>query len=93
LSAEGEFLHDEAGAGRRTSETVAGFLSSIAIFISLVGLAWRPLRLILPSLAIALIASGMGRGKGRLQFAAVLICALCLFFGFTIAVAFSKPLW
>jgi hypothetical protein len=56
-------------------------------------LAWRPLRLILPSLAIALIASGMGRGKGRLQFAAVLICALCLFFGFTIAVAFSKPLW
>jgi hypothetical protein len=93
LSAEGDFLHDGAGTGRRTSETVAGFLSSIAIFISLVGLAWRPLRLILPSLAIALIASGMGRGKGRLQFAAVLICALCLFFGFTIAVAFSKPLW
>jgi hypothetical protein len=93
LSAEGEFLHERAGAGRRTSETVAGFLSAIAIFISLVGLAWRPLRLILPSLAIALVASGMGRGKGRLQFAAVLICALCLFFGFTIAVAFSKPLW
>src|SRR5207248_3256510 len=49
--------------------------------------------LCLPSPAIALIASGMGRGKGRLQFAAVLICALCLFFGFTIAVALSKPLW
>ena len=93
MSVEGDFLHDETGTGRRTSETVAGFLSSIAVFISLVGLAWRPLRLILPSLAIALIASGMGRGKGRLQFAAVLICALCLFFGFTIAVAFSKPLW
>jgi hypothetical protein len=93
LSAEGEFLHDEVGAGRRTSETVAGFLSAVAIFISLVGLAWRPLRLILPSLAIALIASGMGRGKGRLQVAAVLICALCVFFGLTIAVAFSKPLW
>ena len=42
---------------------------------------------------LALIASGMGAGKGRLQLAAVLICALCLFFGFTIAVAFSKPLW
>ena len=57
------------------------------------GLAWHPLRLILPSLAIALVAAGMGAGKGRLQFAAVLICAVCLFFGLTIAVAFSKPLW
>jgi hypothetical protein len=93
LSAEGEFMQNGAGAGRRTSETVAGFLSAAAIFVSLVGLAWHPLRLILPSLAIALIASGMGRGKGALQFAAVIICAVCLFFGFTIAVALSKPLW
>jgi hypothetical protein len=91
LSAEGEFLHEREG--KRPSETVAGFLAATAIFVSLVGLAWHPLRLILPSLAIALVASGMGRGKGRLQFAAVLICAVCLFFGFTIAVAFSKPLW
>jgi hypothetical protein len=91
LSAEGEFLHESAA--RRPSETVAGFLSAIAIFVSLIGLAWHPLRLILPSLAVALVASGMGRGRGRLQLAAVLICALCLFFGFTIAVALSKPLW
>jgi hypothetical protein len=91
LSAEGEVLH-ESGE-KRTSETVAGFLAAIAIFVSLVGLAWHPLRLILPSLAIALVAAGMGAGKGRLQFAAVLISAVCLFFGLTIAVAFSKPLW
>ena len=91
MNAEGEILHE--GSGGRTSETVAGFLSAIAIFVSLVGIAWHPLRLILPSLAIALIASGMGNGKGRLQFAAVLICGVCLFLGFTIAVAFSKPLW
>jgi hypothetical protein len=91
LNAEGEVLNE--GSGRRTSETVAGFLSAIAIFMSLVGLAWHPLRLILPSLVIALIAAGMGSGKGRLQFAAVLICATCLFFGLTIAVTLSKPLW
>jgi len=91
VNAESEILHESSG--RRSSETVAGFLSAIAIFVSLVGLAWHPLRLILPSLAIALVASGMGRGKGRLQFAAVLICAVCLFFGMTIAVALSKPLW
>ena len=91
MNGETEILHEDSGG--RTSETVAGFLAAIAIFVSLVGLAWHPLRLILPSLAIALVAAGMGAGKGRLQFAAVLICALCLFFGFTIAVAFSKPLW
>jgi hypothetical protein len=91
LNGEGEILRESSGG--QTSETVAGFLAAIAIFVSLVGLAWHPLRLILPSLAIALVAAGMGAGKGRLQFAAVLICALCLFFGFTIAVAFSKPLW
>ena len=91
MNGEGEILHEDSGG--RTSETVAGFLAAIAIFVSLVGLAWHPLRLILPSLAIALVAAGMGPGKGRLQFAAVLICAVCLFFGFTIAVAFSKPLW
>ena len=92
MNVEGEALHSE-DSGRRPSETVAGFLSAIAIFMSLVGLAWHPLRLILPSLAIALIASGMGAGKGRLQFAAVLICTGCFFFGLTIAVATSKPLW
>ena len=91
MNAEVEVLH-ESGE-KRTSETVAGFLAAIAIFVSLVGLAWHPLRLILPSLAIALVAAGMGAGKGRLQFAAVLISAVCLFFGLTIAVAFSKPLW
>jgi phosphoglycerol transferase MdoB-like AlkP superfamily enzyme len=93
LNAEGEALRSDSDSGRRTSETVAGFLSAIAIFISFVGLAWHPLRLIVPSLAIALIASGMGSGKGRLQFAAVLICTVCLFFGLTIAVVASKPLW
>ena len=91
MSAQGDVFH-ESGE-KRSSETVAGFLSAIAVFVSLVGLAWHPVRLILPALAIALIASGMGSGKGRLQFAAVLICGVCFFFGMTIAVALSKPLW
>jgi len=92
LSAEGEYLHEGAD-GRRTSETVAGYLSAIAIFVSLVGIAWHPLRLILPAAGVALVASGMGNGKGRLQLAAVLICSVCLFLGLTVAVATSHPLW
>jgi hypothetical protein len=91
LNAEGEILDHRSG--RRPSETVAGYLSAIAIFVSVVGIAWHPLRLVLPALAVALIASGMGGGKGRLQFAAVLICGVCLFLGFTVAVVSSRPLW
>ena len=52
MSAEGEYLHEGADR-RRTSETVAGYLSAVAIFLSLVGIAWHPLRLILPSAAAA----------------------------------------
>ena len=91
MNVEGEIRHE--GVGRRSSETVAGFLSATAIFMSVVGIAWHPLRLILPSLAVALIASGMGAGKGRLQFAAVLICTGCLFLGMTVAVVTSHALW
>jgi hypothetical protein len=80
-------------ARRTSAETVAGFLSAIAIFVSLVGIAWHPLRLILPSAAIALIASGMAGSRRQLPFAAVLICAVCLFLGFTVAVVTSHPLW
>jgi hypothetical protein len=94
LNAESESLHERSeSSGRSTSETVAGFLSAVAIFMSVIGIVWHPLRLIVPSLAIALVASGMGSGKGRLQFAAVLICGVCLFLGLTVAVSGGRPLW
>jgi divalent metal cation (Fe/Co/Zn/Cd) transporter len=89
LNSDGENFDEHAGRSR--AESVAGFLSSMAIFISLVGVAWRPLRLILPSLAIALVASGMAHT--RLQLAAVLICGACFFCGMTVAVITSHPLW
>jgi predicted lysophospholipase L1 biosynthesis ABC-type transport system permease subunit len=88
---EGEILHEPAGRG--TADTVAGYLAAIAIFVSVVGIAWHPLRLILPSTAIALIASGMSNSRRQLTLMAVLICAVCLFLGLTVAVATSHPLW
>jgi hypothetical protein len=91
LNAESEILNERTG--RRPAETVAGFLSAIAIFMSIIGIAWHPLRLILPSLAIALIAAGMAGPGRKLPFAAVLICAVCLFLGFTVAVVTSHALW
>jgi hypothetical protein len=91
LNAESEILDERAG--RRPAETVAGYLSAIAMFTSAVGIAWHPLRLILPSTLVALVAAGMAGPGRRLQLAAVLICAVCLFLGLTVAVATSHALW
>jgi hypothetical protein len=77
----------------RPSEIVAGFLASLAIFISLIALAWHPLRLVMPAILIALIAAAIGGRFQRLAFAAVMITAACFFFGMTIAVVTSRPLW
>jgi hypothetical protein len=85
--------YDEARAPRRPSDTVAGYLASVSIFISLIALAWHPLRLILPSVIVALIAAGMGGRQHKLSFAAVMIAAACFFFGMAIAVVTSSPLW
>lgn len=76
---------------RRSVESVAGYLASFAIFVSFLGIFWHPLRLIVPSLVIALVASGMARG--RLQLAAVLISATCLFLGLALQVATGHALW
>jgi len=37
---------------RASADTIAGFLAAMAIAICLIGLAWHPLRLILPGIVI-----------------------------------------
>ena len=90
MTVESETLHEPR---RRTAETVAGYLSALAVFTSVVGIAWHPLRLILPALVIALIASAMAGRQQRLQLAAVMISTVCLFLGLTVAVVTSHALW
>jgi len=77
-----------------TSDTIAGFLGAMAIFICLIGLAWHPLRLILPGIVIAMISAGMaGPRSRRLTFAAAMISAACFFAGMLIAVITQRSLW
>ncbi|MBX5475057.1 MAG: hypothetical protein IRZ20_08595 [Thermoleophilia bacterium] len=84
---------DEPGRAR-PAEIVSGYLSSLAIFASLVSLAWHPLRLVLVSMVLALLAAAMaGRHHRRLAPAAVFIAAACFFLGMTIAVVTERPLW
>ena len=77
----------------RASETVAGFLAAMAIFISLVALAWHPLRLLVPALFLSMLAAGIGGRFSKLAMAAVFTVAGCFFFAMLIAVVTSRSLW
>jgi hypothetical protein len=77
----------------RPAETVAGFLASLAIFASLMGVAYRPLRLIPLAVVLALIATAIGGRHGRLATFAVYTGAACFAIGLAVAVITSNPLW
>ena len=75
------------------AETVAGFLAAAAIFVSLTGVAYRPLRLIPLAIVLALVATAIGGRHLRLAMIAVGVGALCFTVGLATAVITSNPLW
>jgi hypothetical protein len=77
----------------RPAYTVAGFLSAMAIFAALIGLAWHPLRLIAPAIILSMIGAAMAPKGNRLAFAAVFVVAGCFFVGLLISVVTERPLW
>ena len=77
----------------RAADTVAGLLASMSIFASLAGIFWHPLRLIVASIVIALIATGMSRRYQRLGGIAVAVGGLSWILGMTVAVLTGHPLW
>jgi Domain of unknown function (DUF4383) len=84
-------IPDTVRAG--STETLAGFLAAAAIFVSLAGLAYRPLRLIPFAIMLALIAVAIGGRSIRLATAATIVGALCFVVGMAVAVITSHPLW
>ncbi|MFL5917940.1 MAG: hypothetical protein ACJ74L_06770 [Gaiellaceae bacterium] len=77
----------------RPAETVAGFLAAAAIFVSLTGVMYRPLRLIPLAIVLALIATAIGGRATRIATWAVAIGALSFAVGMAAAVITSNPLW
>jgi hypothetical protein len=77
----------------RPAEIVAGLLAAAAIFVSLTGIAYRPLRLIPFALVLALIAVGIGGRHERLAMFAVYVGAASFAVGMAAAVITSNPLW
>jgi hypothetical protein len=77
----------------RPAETVAGFLAAASIFVSLTGIAYRPLRLIPVAILLALVALAFGGRSERLATYAVAIAAISFAAGLAVAVVTSHPLW
>jgi hypothetical protein len=77
----------------RPSEAIAGLLAATSIFVSVTGIAYRPLRLIPFALVLALIATGIGGRASRLAAWAVGIGAVSFAVGMAAAVITSNPLW
>ena len=76
-----------------TADTVAGFLATLSIFASAVGLVWRPVRLVPFALVLALIATRMSARNERIALYAVLAGVVCWTAGMTIAVITENPLY
>lgn len=78
---------------RTPAETVAGFVAAMAIFVALIGIAWHPLRLIVPAMLLSLIAAGMAPRGNRLALAAVFVAGGAFFLGMLVAVITERALW
>jgi hypothetical protein len=80
---------DRASAG----EAVAGLLASLSIFASLIGVAYRPGRLIPIAALVALLAVAIGGRHSRLAASALAIGGICFVVGMAVAVITSNPVF
>jgi hypothetical protein len=76
-----------------TAQTVAGLIAAVAISVSLIGVAYRPLRLIPFAILLGLLATAIGGRHLRLATISVAVGAVCIILGLATAVVTSNPLW
>ena len=77
----------------RPGEAVAGLLASLSIFASLIGVAYRPGRLIPVALLLALLATAIGGRHARLASSAIVVGGVCFVVGMAVAVITNNPLY
>ena len=76
-----------------TADTIAGFLATLSMFASGLGLIWRPVRIIPFAVLLALVAARMSERNQRIALYAVLVGVVCWTAGMTIAVLTENPLY
>ena len=83
----------EPSARWTAADTVAGLLATVSIFTSVLGLAYRPVRLIPVAILLAFIAARMSGRHPRLAGLAIAVAVICWTLGMTIAVVTENPLY
>ena len=78
---------------RRVVEALAGFMAAAAIFLALMGVAWRPVRLTIVAALLALVATAIGGRSVRLAGWAVATAGVCWMVGMTLAILSGHPLY
>jgi hypothetical protein len=82
-----------ARTGDRPAETVAGILAAMAIFGSVIALAYRPVRITPFTILISLIAAGIGGRHQKLAAAALVISGVCFIVGTFLAIITNHPIF
>jgi hypothetical protein len=75
------------------SETVAGLLASIAIFVGALELVYRPFRLAPAALILALVATVMSRQQPKVIPVAYAMIGICFITGATLQIITHHPLY
>jgi hypothetical protein len=78
---------------RRPSESVAGLLATVAIFLGFFELAYRPFRLAPAALILAVIATVMSRDQPRVIPVAYATIGVCFIVGATLQILTHHPLY
>ena len=78
---------------RRPSESVAGLLATVAIFLGFFELAYRPFRLAPAALILAIIATVMSREQPRVIPIAYATIGICFITGATLQILAHHPLY
>lgn len=77
----------------RTVETVAGLMATLAIFVAVIGIVHRPVRVIPAAIVVALVAALIGGRHSRLAAAAVGVATAAFVVGMVVASVTGRPLW
>ena len=84
--------HD-AHASRRWADPLSGLFAAMALFFSLLALAYHPLPVSVVAFGLGLVAVLMSPRHERLAGIALAVAGICFVAGMTIAIITEKPLW
>jgi hypothetical protein len=83
----------EAHPSRQWADPLSGLFAAMALFFSLLALAYHPLTVSVVAFGLALVAVLMSPRHERLAGIALAVAGVCFVAGMTIAVITEKPLW